>query len=218
MSNLLALEWSMPAAAFGLSLALSLLIALVYTRINGDNPNIRPFAQTLAVAGVVSSMIVLAVGENIARSLGLVGALTLVRFRSTLRNPRDLIFAFAALAAGVAAGAYAFVVAVLGTTVFLCANLLVSLRWFANSDTFNAVLSLRTPAGTQDVERISEVLRAQCREFVLVRVRQAGAGVQEHAYQLRLKRPDRQSELLRAIESLENVDGALLVAYEGMEA
>jgi hypothetical protein len=208
----------MPALAFGLSLGLSLLIALVYTRINGESPTARPFAQMLAVAGVVSAMIVLAVGENVACSLGLIGALTLVRFRSTLKDPRDLIFAFATLAAGVAAGAYAFMVAILGTVVFLCANLLVSLRWFANPDTFNAVLSLRTPAATGDMERLSQILRTECREFVLVRVRQAGSGLQEHAYQLRLKRPDRQSELLRAIEELEGVDGALLVAYEGLAA
>jgi uncharacterized membrane protein YhiD involved in acid resistance len=217
MPNLVNLELSMSALALGLSFVLCLMIALVYTRINRELPNVRAFAQTLAVSGVVSSMIVLAVGDNIARGLGLVGALTIVRFRSTLKDPRDLIFAFAALATGVAAGAHAFLVAVLGTVVFLCANLIVSLRWFANTDTFNAVLSLRTPSGTDDVERISRVLRRECREFVLVRVRQAGVGVQEHAYQLRLKQPERQSELLGAISQLEGVDGALLLAYEGLD-
>jgi uncharacterized membrane protein YhiD involved in acid resistance len=218
MENFLTLESSMPMLALGLSFALSLAIALVYTRINRDSPNGRVFAQTLAVAGVVSSMIVLAVGDNIARGLGLVGALTIVRFRSTLKDPRDLIFAFAALATGVAAGAHAFEVAVLGTVVFLGANILVSRPWFASVNAFNAVLSLRTAAGSDDVERISRVLRMECREFALVRVRQAGPGTQEHAYQLRLKQPERQSELVRAIEQIEGVDGALLVAYEGADA
>jgi uncharacterized membrane protein YhiD involved in acid resistance len=208
----------MPALALGLSFVLSLTIALVYTRINRELSNVRPFAQTLAVAGVVSAMIVLAVGDNVARGLGLVGALTIVRFRSTLKDPRDLIFAFAALATGVAAGAQAFLVAVLGTFVFLAGNLLVSRSWFANTETFNAVLSLRTTGNSSDVERISNVLRTECRGFVLVRIRQAGPGLQEHAYQLQLKEPQRQSALVHAIEQLEGVDGALLVAYEGSAA
>jgi uncharacterized membrane protein YhiD involved in acid resistance len=214
MSNPLNLNSTLPLLALGLSFLLSLMIALVYTRINRGLPHMRAFAQTLAVAGVVSSMIVLAVGDNVARGLGLVGALTIVRFRSTLKDPRDLIFAFAALAVGVAAGAHAFLVAALGTLVFLGANLLVSREWFARTTAFNAVLSLRTGASTDDLERISRVLQAECTEFALVRIRQAGPGIQEHAYQLRLKQPERQSALVRSIEHLEGVDGALLVAYE----
>ena len=75
------------------------------------------FVQSLAVAGVVSDLVVLAVGDNHARGIGLVGALTVIRFRSTLKDPRDLSFAFASLATGVAAGAHAYAAAVLGTVV-----------------------------------------------------------------------------------------------------
>ena len=175
----------------------------------------RAFAQTLAVAGVVSAIVVVSIGENIARGLGLVGALTVIRFRSNLNDPRDLIFAFASLAIGVAVGAHAFVTAILGTAVFLGAIALVSRPWFAKSENFNAILSLRTPGREEDAERISKVLRDRCDAFMLVRVRQADMGLQEHAYQIRLKQLERQNELIHDIEQIDRIENALLVAYEG---
>src|SRR5688572_9989867 len=184
MLDLLNTRWAVAALSLLLSFALSLCVALVYTRLNKGAHYMRSFAQTLAVAGVVSAVIVISVGENIARGLGLVGALTVIRFRSDLKDPRDLIFAFASLATGVAVGAHAFATAIFGTAIFLGAMAMVSLPWFAKRETFNAILSLRTPGREEDAEQISKVLRARCNDFMLVRVRQAGIGVQEHAYQI----------------------------------
>ena len=155
--------------SLGLSFALSLTVALVYKRLNRGAPQVKTFPQTLAVSGIVAAIIVLSIGDNIARGIGLVGALTVIRFRSNLQDPRDLIFAFAALATGVAAGAQAFVVAVVGTALFLAAAMLVSMPWFARTDSFSAILSFQTAAGATESEEISRVLRSQCREFSLVR-------------------------------------------------
>ena len=173
----------------------------------------RTFAQTLAVAGMVSAIVVMSIGDNIARGLGLVGALTVIRFRSNLDDPRDLIFAFASLAAGVAVGAHAFATAILGTGMFLLAMALVSLPWFAKSEGFNAILSLRTAGREGDAERISKVLRGSCDDFMLVRVRQAGMGLQEHAYQIRLKQLAQQNELMQEIDQIDGIENAQLVAY-----
>ena len=62
---------------------------------------------------------------------------------------------------------------------------------------------------------ISRLLRSRCQEFNLVRVRQSSPGFQEHAYQIRLKQPDRQGELIRELEGVTGIQDALLVAYDG---
>ena len=144
MSGVIAHPWVAAALALGLAFALSFAIALFYTRLHRGSPSMRPFAQSLAVAGVVSSLVVLSIGDNIARGLGLVGAVTLVRFRTKLKDPRDLIFAFAALAAGVAAGAQAFFVAISGTAIFVGGMFAVSRPWFGRGAAVNAVLDRRT--------------------------------------------------------------------------
>src|SRR5688572_776132 len=138
-----------------LSFVLSLTVALVYKHLSRGMPQVRTFPQTLAVSGIVSAIIVLSIGDSIARGIGLVGALTVIRFRSNLQDPRDLIFAFAALATGVAAGAFAFDVAIFGTILFLVATLLVARPWFANRETFNAILSFQTAGDSKESDEVS---------------------------------------------------------------
>jgi|SRR5688572_14851603 len=198
-----------------MAFVLSLSVALVYKRLSRGVPQIRTFPQTLAVSGIVSAIIVLSIGDNIARGIGLVGALTVIRFRSNLQDPRDLIFAFAALATGVAAGAYAFDVAIVGTILFLSATMLVARPWFAGQQTFNAILSFQIAGEAKEPSEISRLLESQCHEFNLVRVRQSSPGLQEHAYQIRLKHPDRQGELIHKLENVRGIQDALLVAYDG---
>lgn len=209
------LKTLLPAVALLAAFALSLTVALVYKLISRGTPQVRTFPQTLAVSGIVSAMVVLSIGDNIARGIGLVGALTVIRFRSNLQDPRDLIFAFAALATGVATGAYAFQVGIFGTMVFLLAAIMVSRPWFTSKQTFNALLSFQLGDGESESPKISQLLRTRCHEFNLVRVRQAGPGWQEHAYQIRLKQPDRQDELIRELQHVPGIQDALLVAYDG---
>jgi uncharacterized membrane protein YhiD involved in acid resistance len=205
----------LPIFALLLSFVLSLTVALVYKRLSRGLPQVKTFPQTLAVSGIVSAIIVLSIGDSIARGIGLVGALTVIRFRSNLQDPRDLIFAFAALATGVAAGAYAFDVAIFGTVLFLAATLLVARPWFATRPTFNAILSFQISGDVKDADQVSSLLQSRCHEFNLVRVRQSSPGFQEHAYQIRLKQPDRQGDIIHELERIRGIQDALLVAYDG---
>jgi uncharacterized membrane protein YhiD involved in acid resistance len=197
--------------AFGLSLA----IALVYKYLSRGVPQVRTFPQVLAISGIVSAVVVMSVGDSIARGIGLVGALTVIRFRSNLQDPRDLIFALASLSTGVAVGAQAFPVAIMGTGIFLLAAILVSRPWFSKAQTFNAILSFQLPESADGADAISRVLKSQCHEFVMVRVRQSSPGFQEHAYQVRLKQPGRQGEFIRELERIGHIQDAALVAYDG---
>lgn len=206
--------WVLDLLSLGVALALSMAVALLYVRLRRELPDTRPFAQALAVAGVVSAIIVLSIGDSIARGIGLVGALTVVRFRSDLKDPRDLIFAFAALATGVAAGAHAWAVAVFGTAIFSCAFTLVSMSWFAKGDTFDAMMSIRTKMGNGQAD-IHDAIRSFCRSAALVRVRQAGADTQEQAYEVRLKNDIDRATFVNAIKQVTGVEDALLVELDG---
>src|SRR5206468_2550670 len=100
--------WDSALLSMVLAIALSMGIAWAYVLTYHGPSYSRSFVQTVALAGVISSMVMLAIGNDIARGLGLVGALTVVRFRSTLKDTRDLLFVFASLAVGVACGVQAF--------------------------------------------------------------------------------------------------------------
>jgi hypothetical protein len=86
--------------AFGLAQA----IAAVYVWTFRGMSYSAGFVQSLIIGATVAGMLMLAIGNSIAAGIGIAGGLALVRFRTALRDPRDMMFVFAALAAGITAG------------------------------------------------------------------------------------------------------------------
>ena len=86
------------------SFALSTMIAIVYERTFRGLSYSRNYVQALVLSSIVAATIMQAIGDSLARGLGMLGALAIIRFRTNLRDPRDIIFMFAGLAAGISCG------------------------------------------------------------------------------------------------------------------
>jgi Domain of unknown function (DUF4956) len=140
----------------------------------------------------------------------MVGALTLIRFRTTLKDTRDLIFVFASLATGVACGVQAFAVAVLGAISFSLAALYLTWSAFGSRLQFDVVLRFQGPSDSEHSEQIRAVLERYCRGLSLVDLRSAGESMQEFAYHLKLAKAGSEAALLRALEEVEGVGSAVL--------
>lgn len=206
--------WELTLAALLLSFALSMTLAWVYTFTYQGLSYMRGFANTLAVAGILSALVMLAIGDDVARGLGLVGALTVIRFRTTLKDTRDLMFAFATLGVGVACGVLAFPVAMLGTLVFSAAMIYTSWSPFGSRRQFNAVLRLRVPADAAQQQVVGRVMGRYAPSFVLINLRDLGGGAQEHAYHLQLRDPLDKGELLRELGAVPGIAGATLLMQD----
>lgn len=206
--------WDLTLAALLLSFALSMVVSWVYVATYQGLSYVRSFAMTLGVAGVLSCLVMLAIGDDVARGLGLVGALTVIRFRTTLKDTRDLMFAFAALAIGVACGVLAFSVAILGAAVFCGAMVYLSLSTFGARQRWNAVLRLQVPMEAGSQKALSQVLGRHTPSFVLINLRDLGGGTQEHAYHLRLRDPADKGELLEALRAVPGVGAATLLMQD----
>lgn len=199
--------------AFVLSMALSWIYGVTHQGLSYS----RSFVQTIALGGIVAAVVMLAIGNDVARGLGLVGALTVVRFRSTLKDTRDLLFVFASLASGVAAGVQAYAVAVLGAAVFALAALYLSWSGYGSRRAFDALLRLQLPAGDEAADRACrEVMRRHCRSWVLVNLREAGTNhpLQEHAYQVKLVDPDRKGALIHDLNAVPGLSGVTLLMQD----
>jgi hypothetical protein len=206
--------WDLTLAALLLAFALSTLIAWVYVLTYQGMGYLRSFVQTLAVAGVISALVMLAIGDDIARGLGMVGALTLVRFRATLKDPRDLLFAFASLAVGVACGVQAFAVATVGTIVFIGATAYASLSGLGTRREFDAVLRFRGPSAADGNEEVMAVLDRHCRKLSLIDLRSAGDAYQEYAYHLKLARSGSEAMLVRDLGAVRGVEDAVIIKQD----
>lgn len=182
----------------------------------------RSFVQSLVLGGLVACILMMAIGDNLARGLGILGTMALVRFRTNVRESRDLIFMFAALAVGVAAGVRAYAVAVAGTVAFGLASGWVSWSPFAKRVRFDGLLRFWLPRGVDGAEgeetgaaRVRRVLDNHCRRFTLVALRDVAQGeTLEYAYQVALRRPDRGDSLVEELGAVEGLSGLSLLLQD----
>ena len=90
-------------------------ISLVYRSIyNGPNYSAK-FVQSMVVLSMITALVIMVIGNNLARAFGLVGAMSIIRFRTAVKDTHDIVFIFFSLAVGMAAGVGLKVLAFFGT-------------------------------------------------------------------------------------------------------
>jgi len=198
-----------------LALILGVTVALVY-RISVSSKVISPaMLSSLVILSIIGAMVMMVIGNNIARAFSLVGALAIIRFRTRLRSPWDITFVFFSLAVGIACGVFAYRVAVLGTLVISLAVL--ALYVVPLGGTRGPLHLLRCDiAAYQGTEAaILEVLDRYLRKRSLVEARSLRFGeTLSYRYKVAMKREDQLEALLRALSDVEGVERVIIDAED----
>lgn len=125
-------SWQDALIAVLLAYVLCQILAQIYLWTTDLTPKTQTLPQTLILSGIVSSLLMLAIGNSLSRGIGLVGALTMIRFRTNLRDPRDMVFVFASFGAGIAAGTGNLPSAAMGVLVFSLVSVAMRLAPLGN--------------------------------------------------------------------------------------
>lgn len=140
------------------ALLLGVLIAFTYDKTSKYVNRPDHFIQALILVTIVSATIIQGIGDSVARGLGMLGALSIIRFRTTVRDPRNIIFMFSAIAAGIACGVLGFVIAICGTVAFCITAFLLWISPFNRKDALVASLKIRIPKVFDDIKRLEAVI------------------------------------------------------------
>ena len=97
--------------------AVSLFIFLVYKKTFSGVVYTREFNVSIVLTGLVVTLVTLPISSNVALSLGMVGALSIIRFRTAIKDPKDIVFTFWAIAVGIISGAGLYMIAIVGSPV-----------------------------------------------------------------------------------------------------
>jgi hypothetical protein len=174
----------------------------------------RSFVLTLALGGLIACTLMLAINNSIAAGLGIAGALAIIRFRTALRDPRDMIFIFASMASGIASGLRVHLAAILGTALFCLTVVLLTAAEFGSQRKFDGLLRLQLPVAA-DEATLSPILKQHTSHFALVSLRETAQGeLMERAYQVQLAGDEHRAVLVHALESLPGVQGVTLLLQE----
>lgn len=189
-------------------------IAGVYVLTHRNANYSRSLVVTLVVAGLVSTVLMLSIGNNLARGLGIVGTLALIRFRTNLYDPLDMLFIFASFGVGVAAGSGNFATGAIGTAGFLLVVSALQLSGFGSRHHHDGVVRLQLPAGGDEGALVA-ALGAHCRQFAAVSVREVAQGrAQERVYHVSLKQQGQEGALVGALAALPGASAVSVALQE----
>lgn len=196
------------ALALGLSFAIGLFIFLIYRKTYAGVMYSASFGVTLVGLTMISTFVILAVTSNVVLSLGMVGALSIVRFRTAIKEPLDIAFLFWAIAAGIVLAAGMIPLAVLGS-VFIGLVLLV----FANRKSHVSPYMVVISCADQPAEEAAmDLLRKNVKKCV-VKSKTVRKGTIELNAEIRLA--EENTGFVNALSDLTGVSSAVLVSYNG---
>ena len=162
--------------ALGVAFVLGMAVSLVYMKTQKNRQPSESFALTLVILPVVISVIILLVGNNVARAFSLAGAFSIIRFRSAPGNPKDITYVLLCMAVGLATGmgfvAYAVVVALI-----LCGiMLLLELTKFGQSKGQAKTLKITIPEDLKYEHSLYGILAEYTQSSTLRKVRSMDLG------------------------------------------
>jgi len=198
-----------------LSFVLSNLIALTYEKTFQGLSYSRTFVQALILGSIVVSIAMQAIGDNIARGIGMFGALTLIRFRSSLKDPKDMIFIFASLSIGIANGVHAYQVATVGCIGFCLAAMLIFKSPFGQNTYFDGLVRFNLESSLENSGKLEEIFTAYCKKFALVTLREIAQGKRtEYAYQIKFKSKKNAADLTKGLNLIDSIKGVSVMLQE----
>ena len=196
------------ALALVLAFLLGLVIFLVYKSSYSGVMYSPSFGVTLIALTLITTLLILAVTSNIVLSLGMVGALSIVRFRTAIKEPMDIAFLFWAIAAGIVLAAGLIPLAVVGS-LFVGVVLLV----FSRQKNGESPYILVVHCADQDVEgQVRALVEARVRRLNL-KSKSVAPGQIELNYEVRLRGDD--TDFISALSDQQGVISAVLVSYNG---
>ena len=190
----------------GLTAIIALYIYFVYRMMNKNSFYNRSFALSLVEMAVITAAIILTIQSNIVVSLGMVGALSIVRFRTAIKDPMDLVFLFWSISVGIICGAGFALIAIIASIVLTILLVVISL---ARTGRNSQVLVINADEYAEDA--ILAAVKAHCSTWK-VRARNVSPGDVSLAVEVRTDAPQ---ELVSAVLSAEHVTGVSLLEHDG---
>ena len=194
--------------ALVLSFGVGMFIFFVYKKTYQGVMFSTSFAVTLVALTMITTLVILAVTSNVVLSLGMVGALSIVRFRTAIKEPLDIAFLFWSIAAGIVLAAGMIPLAIFGS-VIIGMFLLIFVNRKSEASPFIVVLQCDGAQSEQHARRFLEENKKRC----AVKSKTVRKGFVELNLEVRLL--DGNTDFINALTDIGGVQSAVLVSYNG---
>lgn len=210
LGELDALELTIPDILLNLLIVLlvSLWVLFIYKLSYQSNVYNKSFAMSLPVSALVTTMVIMAVSSNVILSLGMVGALSIVRFRTAIKNPLDTIFMFWAIGIGITVGANTSILAIIGSLVIGLSILFVQSLELFNSP-YILIVGLEPDFNEADLlKTINEI-------YPKYQVRNKSIQKEDVEFTFELRGKKDLTEKVNMLKEINGVKSVMLLSYKG---
>lgn len=194
--------------ALVLAFGVGLFVFFIYKKTYSGVMYSSSFGVTLIALTMITTLVILAVTSNVVLSLGMVGALSIVRFRTAIKEPMDIAFLFWSIAIGIVLGAGLIPLAVFGSVVIG-----IILLVFANHKDCSSPYIVVLSCEGNESEKAAAAYLAQQTNKCIVKSKTARKGSVELNMEVRLK--DDNTDFINKLADLPGVQNAVLVSYNG---
>ncbi len=208
LANVAAVSMFDMVLALVLAFGLGVFIYLIYKKTYAGVMYSSSFGVTLVALTMITTLVILAVTSNVVLSLGMVGALSIVRFRTAIKEPLDIAFLFWSIAAGIVLAAGMIPLAVFGSILI---GLII--LFFANRKEHTNPYIIVLDCSDHDSEEKAMAFLKEKTVKCVVKSKTARKGSVELNLEVRLK--DDNTDFVNKLSELEGVGSAVLVSYNG---
>ncbi len=194
--------------ALGLSFVLGLFIFAIYKKTYQGIMYSDSFGVSLIAMSMITSLVIIAVTSNVVLSLGMVGALSIVRFRTAIKEPMDIAFLFWSIAVGIVLGAGLIPLAIIGSVIIGIIIVVFSTRKIGDTP-YILVVSCDNE---NSENAVSEMIKTDAKKSILKSKSVSKLGI-ELTYEVRLANND--TSFINKISDASGVANAVLVTYNG---
>ncbi len=190
-----------------IALISGLLISFLYKwTYRGPNYSSR-FVHSLVIITMITSIVILVIGNNLARAFGLVGAMSIIRFRTAVKDSHDIVFIFFALATGLAAGVGLHQIALTGV-IFIGIVLLLLYQFdYGSTKKREYLLQFSYSANGETPPPYTKIIENFCKQSKLINVRSIGKKDQlELSYYVIFKDPGTVNQFIRLLDGINELD------------
>lgn len=190
------------------ALVMGLFIFMVYKKTFNGVMYSTGFAMTLVGLSLVTTLVIMAVTSNVVLSLGMVGALSIVRFRAAIKEPMEIVYLFWAIAVGIVIGAGMIPLAVIGSVIIGSILILFANRKIHD----NPYILILNCSDHQSEKTALHVTETSVERFVVKSKTVTAAGIELTA-EIRMK--DAETEFVNRLHDIGGVNDVTLVSYNG---
>ena len=196
------------AIAMALAFLIGIFIFFVYKKTFSGVMYSSSFGVTLVALTMITTLVILAVTSNVVLSLGMVGALSIVRFRTAIKEPLDIAFLFWAIAVGIVLAAGMIPLAVVGSIV-IGVVLLVFINRKSHFNPYLIVINCDSHASEENAKNYLKDKVNKC----TVKSKTAQSGSVELTLEIRLK--DDNTDFINELSAMNGINSAVHVSYNG---